>query len=63
MKNYDRSICSTCRHLMYCSLSRDKRMIYSCSQYFHFLDVTSDSTLVISDEMASHELKRELVLN
>ncbi len=64
MKNYDRSICSTCRHMMNCSLTRDKSTIVSCSEYAHFLDTNSDTTLVISNEMASNdEFKRELVLN
>jgi hypothetical protein len=64
MKDYERSICSTCRHMMNCSITRDKSMIVSCSEYAHFLDTNSDPILVISNEMASNnEFQRELVLN
>lgn len=59
-----RSICSTCRHAPYCSLTTDKSTIVSCSEYSHFLDITSEPIVVISNEMASSdELNSELVLN
>ncbi|WP_324028167.1 hypothetical protein QSV08_09630 [Maribacter sp. BPC-D8] len=63
MKNYMRSICSTCTYVAYCSLTNDKNSIVSCSEYVHVLDVTNEPTLIISNEMASKEFKRELVLN
>ncbi|APQ18368.1 hypothetical protein BTR34_13990 [Maribacter hydrothermalis] len=64
MKNYNRSICSTCRHVLLCNLTRDKSSIHSCSDYVHYLDITNEPTLVISNEMATNEeFKKELVLN
>ncbi|WP_441825422.1 hypothetical protein [Maribacter spongiicola] len=63
MKNYIRSICSTCTYMAYCSLTKDKNSIVSCSEYVHVLDITNEPTLIISNEMASKEFERELVLN
>lgn len=63
MKNYIRSICSTCTYMTYCSLTKDKNSIVSCSEYVHVLDITNEPTLIISNEMASKEFERELVLN
>ena len=63
MKNYMRSICSTCTHAAYCSLTKDKNSIYACSEYFHFLDHNNEPVMVISNEMSSSEFNRELVLN
>ncbi|CAG2532385.1 hypothetical protein SAMN05192540_2375 [Maribacter dokdonensis] len=63
MKNYMRSICSTCTHHSYCSITKDKYNIHSCSEYVHFMDFTNKPITVISNEMSSSELNNELVLN
>lgn len=38
MKNYKRSVCSTCSYVSFCSLTTDKSNISSCSEYLHRLD-------------------------
>lgn len=35
---YNRSICSTCKYLSLCSLTKDKSNIHSCSEYEHYLE-------------------------
>ncbi|HCO82728.1 MAG TPA: hypothetical protein DIT95_04245 [Arenibacter sp.] len=37
-QQYKRSICSTCHFLFLCSLTKDKSMIHSCSEYEHYLE-------------------------
>ena len=64
MKNYKRSICSTCRHAPYCSLTTDMSNISSCSEYVHHLDKDNEPLLVVSLEMSNDTHKNhELILN
>lgn len=63
IKNYMQSICSTCMQAAYCSLTKDKNSIHTCSEYFHFLDITKETVLMISNEMSSSESNKKLVLN
>lgn len=73
MKNYKRSICSTCRHAPYCSLTTNMSNIWSCSEYAHYLDKEKEPVFMVSLEMVSkrstcvgHSKKneqKELLLN
>jgi len=67
MKNYKRSICATCRHAPYCSLTTDMSAIYSCSEYIHHLDEEETIPLLVSVEMSStnaiENQHKEIVLN
>lgn len=38
MNNLESSLCASCDHLVYCSLTSDKGFIWSCSEY----EVTND---------------------
>lgn len=33
MNHLENSLCATCEHLAYCSLTSSKRFIWSCSEY------------------------------
>lgn len=33
MSQLENSLCATCEHLIYCSLTNDKQFIWSCSEY------------------------------
>lgn len=57
MKNYLRSICSTCKHAPYCSLTTDMSAISSCSEYAHHLDKDIGPMIMVSVEMASEEFE------
>lgn len=67
MKNYSRSICSTCSHALYCSLTTDMSNINSCSEYAHYLDENKDYPPVQSAEKGRAAQQKnesqELVLN
>ncbi len=64
MKNYNRSICSTCIHAPYCSLTTDMSSINSCSEYVHHLDTDEESILKVSLEMTTiTNTKNHVVLN
>ncbi len=67
MKDYRRSICSTCRHAPYCSLTTDMSNISSCSEYVHHLDTGEEPTYMVSIEMMGNNRQRnkrkEPVLN
>ncbi|MBD0852211.1 hypothetical protein [Maribacter arenosus] len=56
MKNYKRSICSTCRHAPHCSLTTDMSSISSCSEYVHHLDKDNEPMVMVSVETASDHL-------
>lgn len=53
MKEYKRSICSTCYHLTYCSLTTDKTSVSSCSEYAHLLEGDESPVIMVSTEMTS----------
>lgn len=66
MKNYNHSLCSTCEHTLYCSLTTDMSTISSCSEYIHHLENPS-SAIQVSTKYATDETqnkqKKELLLN
>lgn len=51
MKELVRSLCSTCRHVAYCSLNIDKSNINLCNEYVHHLDDCSEPTVMVTNEM------------
>lgn len=51
MKNYKRSICSSCTHVPYCSITTYMGNISSCSEYRHYLDDNRESEYMVSEEM------------
>ncbi|NYJ27852.1 hypothetical protein GGE08_001906 [Muricauda sp. ARW1Y1] len=51
MNEFVRSICSTCIHRTYCSLSEQRAYTNLCNEYQHYLEDTDLPTIVISDEM------------
>lgn len=55
MKNYKLSICSTCRNMLHCSLTRNHQNIYSCSEYVHELDKDYFPLTLVSLEITSEE--------
>lgn len=59
MKSYKRSICSTCRHATYCSLTSDMSNISSCSEYVHRLDETYPQTIDDPIELFSSNGKKK----
>lgn len=66
MKEYLRSICSTCRYLPNCALTTDKTNISSCSEYVHKFDKEYPPLLTEPIELNSgsgQENDKELVLN
>ncbi|KAA2219010.1 hypothetical protein [Maribacter flavus] len=58
MGNYKRSICSTCRHAPYCSLTTDMGNISSCSDYWHYFDDDSEPEYMVSEEMMGETVPR-----
>ena len=54
MNKYESSICSTCRHRPFCSLTTNMSSIHSCSEYVHQLDLVKDPIVMISAEMADN---------
>lgn len=67
MKNYKRSICSTCSFLSFCSLTTDKSNIHSCSEYEHYLEHPQEKSKVgqpiIQYTPKAIKSKRQLVLS
>ncbi|WP_157449682.1 hypothetical protein [Croceitalea dokdonensis] len=66
-REYARSICSTCRHLVLCCLSKDKTKVSSCSEYVHTLEKlppvsTNEETTIFSIRERKNDNK-ELILN
>ncbi len=51
MNEIVRSLCSTCEHRQYCSLSNNKTHINLCNEYRHYLEDNKEPIVMISDEM------------
>lgn len=51
MKELVRSLCSTCRHVAYCSLSTDRTNIQLCNEYVHRLDEGDGPAIMVTNEM------------
>lgn len=47
MNNLEKSLCATCEHLVYCSLTSNKKSIWSCSEY----DITIGHHKIYHDRM------------
>ncbi|BDW93518.1 hypothetical protein LCL86_00975 [Muricauda ruestringensis] len=51
MNEFVRSLCSTCIHRSYCSLSKKRTQISLCNEYHHFMEDNQEPTIMMSDEM------------
>ncbi|MEO2052573.1 MAG: hypothetical protein ABGX00_12485 [Allomuricauda sp.] len=51
MKDFIRSLCTTCLYLDNCSLSADKTKTLVCNEYVHRLDDSREPAIMVTDEM------------
>lgn len=51
MKEFVRSLCSTCIHQSNCALSSNRSNINLCNEYRQYMDDGKEPTIVVSDEM------------